>query len=455
MAKHMVYMPKLSDTMEEGGIDSWLIEEGSYVEEGDPLCEIETDKATMEYASPESGYLIKILVPKGSQTSLGSPIAVLADTLTDTSADQPDQSDEPLDVTSIGSDDSSHTPDKQTPSPQEPKEKELQKHHDNTHNRLRISPLAAKLARAANIDVTTLTGSGSYGRIVKRDIEAYLETKPPVSTLTSTQLPPQQTSHIEPQTFTEKPRLTEPPTLSQNPQERKIPLSMLRKSIAKNLTASKQNIPHFYLTTTIEMDALLALRKQLNDHFIQEQKQQQNDDAPWKISINDLFAFTLSRSLPLHPALRSSWAGDHIVQRDTVDLAIAVAVPQGLVTPVLSRAEDYGLEELSRKLRELIHGVQGKHRSQFQLSGGCFTLSNLGMSCVEVFSAIINPPQSAILAVGKVTKQPVVKEDTNIKIVSQVSVTLSCDHRVIDGMAGAQFLDTFKNFMEHPALMLR
>ena len=413
----LITMPKLSDTMEEGGIFSWLVKEGDRLEEGDSFVEIETDKATMEYPSPEEGYLLKILVQKGEQAPLGAPIAVMGQSLSESFSLDELQGNAPSAVESL--------PDNVTPipiAPIKPIPSEEEPDEVSKEERKKISPLAKKLAKDAGLSLKGLTGSGIGGRIVKRDIEQALEAKNTSSTL---------------------PRLA----------AKKHPLSIMRKSIAKNLTQSKQQIPHFYLTTHAQVNKLISLRGKLFSYCEQNKITDETTQKPWKVSFNDLFVFATSRALKNHPALRSSWNGDHILEHTDIHLSVAVALEEGLITPVLHNAHQQGLIEMSQNLRALITKAQGPRRGELDLSSGVFTLSNLGMSCVDEFSAVINPPQSAILAIGSIQEVPRFQEGELISV-SEVKLTLSCDHRVVDGLVGARFLDTLVAFLQEPMLML-
>lgn len=435
----LVTMPKLSDTMEEGGISSWLIEVGSYIEEGDPLAEIETDKASMEYASPASGYLLSVLVQAGEHVPLASPIAVLGK-----------EAGETFDLNALQQ--SENLPQQQTPkdhlqqkaststktSSSEQSKAVFQESSPDSqrdHKNIKASPLAKKLAQSLGLDLALISGSGPGGRIVKRDI---------ASANTNTH-----TDH----------RATTP--YHQEERSQKIALSMMRKSIAKNLTTSKQQIPHFYLRTKICMDQMIDLRAKL-DVYAKEHHLQQ------KITVNDLFVWGCAHALKHSPAIRSSWQEDYILQTSGSHIAIAVAVEDGLVTPVLSNADSYGLLELSAKTRNLIRKAQDpQERSKLNLNGGNFTISNLGMSEVHEFSAVINPGQSAILAIGKMQRVPSVMEQKDasseiqkqqnfsVHVIHEVTVTLSCDHRVVDGMQGARFLESLKMIMEDPVMVLK
>lgn len=404
MSAWVVTMPKLSDTMEEGGIYEWLFQEGEYVEEGANLLEIETDKATMEYGSPESGYLRKIMTPKGSQVSLLAPIAVLTDT-----------EDEEFDLEAVlSSVDSPPSSQADEPSPQpKPPSSSASSLEPSSDSRIKASPLAKKIAADHQLDLRSIIGSGPLGRIVKTDVEQALQSFVPSS------------SSFE---------------------DRRVELSMMRKSIAQSLSASWQQVPHFYLRSTWNLDSLVRMRSQWNEHLkIQAERQGGLAD---KISLNDCMIMCVSRALKDHPQIRSFWMDDHILEKANIHISMAVAIADGLVTPTIHHADQLGLVELSKRTRQLIAASHGgaKERSTLDFTSGVFTISNLGTSRVDEFNAIINPPQSAILAIGRMRTI----SSHQMPPRTEITVTLSCDHRVIDGKVGAQFLDTLAQYVEHP-----
>lgn len=482
----LVTMPKLSDTMEEGGIFSWLISEGEAIEEGDGLVEIETDKATMEYPSPESGYLLKIIVAAGEQVDLGAPIAVMgaskdeefsleslllaaedsaeahsgAEKAADTSTAESKAQDQRQalgkqgDISAqVGRDLRSRLPDL----PQLPdgpdqqggssgKESDQSRHDPakSDRGRQKISPLARKLAQAARLDTAGIEGSGLGGRVVRRDIERALKTPSQVDQ-------PPKISEVR-RVISASTAVPVVPAPSDDGQRYK--LSILRKSIAKNLLRSKQEVPHFYLTTRANMTGVIALREKIVQRCIKESiVDESRGGTPWKVSYNDIFVMAVSRALRDHRALRSSWQGDHILEHHDIHIAIAVALDDGLITPVIPHADRHGLLSLSRGLRSLIQQASGPKRGDLDLTSGVFTISNLGMTCVEEFAAVINPPQSAILAIGRMKDVPH-WDGQQWQASKEVTLTLSCDHRVVDGLVGARFLDTLVALLEDPLMML-
>lgn len=407
----LITMPKLSDTMEEGGIASWLKKEGDTVSDGDPLVEIETDKATMEYVSPEAGVLLKILATPGNAYPLQAPLAVIGkagekfdlEALLGAAAPKAHAATGPAVTTAVPA---VPTPEKAAASV--------------STERIKASPLAKKLAQAQQVDLTRLQGSGPHGRIIAKDIEAAAQQVQPDSISTS------QIAAAD----------------------MRQPLSMMRKTIAKRLVAAKSQAPHFYLTVSADMTQALAWRQQLNSH-------PKVIDGSWgKVSVNDLVLFAVARALRKHPAVNTSWQEDAILQHGAVHVAMAVALPTGLITPVVFHADQLGIRQLAETARTLGKKAHKGALTQGEYEGGTFTVSNLGMTLVEEFTAIINPPQSAILAVGCTKKVPVVTAQDTIGIQSRMKMTLSCDHRVIDGMVGAQFLETLVGYLEQPTQML-
>lgn len=434
MSAKIVTMPKLSDTMEEGGIYEWLYQEGEHVEEGEALLEIETDKATMEYSAPEEGYLRKILQPKGAQVPLMAPIAVLTDAqdeafdLEALLAAQQAPAEQPAASATVAA---AVPPEATTTPAQLPA------------GRVKASPLAKKLAADHGVSLQQLSGSGPHGRIVKVDVEDYIASSKDKNTVGVAGA-----QGVAAGGATDLPQAT-----------RRVELSMMRKAIAQSLSASKQQIPHYYLRSTWNMDALVAYRQQWNQHLAQ-QASCDAAEAVAKISLNDCFIFAVARALRHHPMVRSFWGGDHLIENAAIHVAMAVAIPDGLVTPTIHHADQLSLTAIARRARQLIAFSHGgaKERSQLDLKGGVITISNLGSSRVDEFSAVINPPQAAILAIGQL-RQAIVPssraaEVGGITTSAQITATLSCDHRVIDGKVGADFLDTLAQYIENPTLMM-
>jgi pyruvate dehydrogenase E2 component (dihydrolipoamide acetyltransferase) len=417
-----ILMPALSPTMTEGKLSRWLKKEGDEVKSGDLLAEIETDKATMEVEAVDEGFLSKIVVPDGTEgVAVNAVIGVLTETAgekvaapkpgpTDTSSETPKQ------------------PPKEVPTPVA---KTAEKHEEHGE-RIFASPLARRMAKQAGIDLSSVKGSGPHGRIVKADIEAGGGKAAPVDAATAAPAP--------------KPAAL--PALNITAPHKKIPNSSMRKVIAKRLAESKQTVPHFYLTSNIEIDALLKLRAELNA------KSTKDGPGAFKLSVNDLIIKACAVALRRHPQVNASYTEEAIIQYDDVDISIAVSIPDGLITPIVRKADLLGLAAISNAMKDLgARAKTGKLKPE-EFQGGGFSISNLGMFGIPEFSAIINPPQAAILAVGAGEKRAVVKGDT-IVIATVMTVTLSCDHRVVDGALGAEFLATLKSIIEDPlSLML-
>ncbi len=420
----VVEMPKLSDTMEEGGIAAWHKKVGEMVEEGDLLLEIETDKATMEYESPEEGILLRIVKDAGSKSALNAPICVLGE-----KGEGDKEVDAALAAFGSGSSEAAQ-PSEEKPAAATPPQTQTTQTQAvpvaaaasvATNKKVKASPLAKKMAASKGIDLASVNGSGPNGRVIKRDIESY-NVAGSGSAVSAVAAPMAAGSVIADQT---------------------LPVSMMRGTIAKRLTSAKNDAPHFYLNRSVNMSTLLSWRKDLNA------KKREGDP---KVSVNDLVVMAVAKALRAHPAINVSWQGDHILQRGNVNVAIAVGTDTGLVTPVIPNTDLLGVRQIAVIAGELIGKV--KRNEQVDYTSGTFTISNLGMFGIEEFTAIINPPQGAILAVGAAVARPWVGADGTIEVQPRMSMTLSCDHRVIDGVVGAKFLKTLSSFLENPLGML-
>lgn len=420
---HIIEMPKLSDTMEEGGISEWFKNEGDFVEEGEPLLAIETDKATMEFVSPEEGTILKILVKPGENVPLMKPIAVIGEKgekfdlsqLSQGSAkDKQQDNDEP------------QTTVEQTPSASSDQELELNPPSDvkfDRNERIKASPLAKKIAKDRGINLQHVQGTGPNGRIIKRDLD---------QTVSKEVSFPSPTNQIS----------------SPSEEDQKIPLSMMRKTIAKRLLAGKNNAPHFYLTVSVDMSAAIAWRTKLNERLLSL------DSNAKKVSVNDIIILATAKALKRHPEINSSWHDDYIMQHANIDISMAVSLPTGLITPVIRNADQLGVVDIAKASKHLAQQARDGQLKPEDYSNGTFTISNLGMTQIEEFTAIINPPQACILAVGQ-TKQTVqVNEAGEFFAQPRMKMTMSCDHRVVDGMVGAKFLETLISLLEQPLLML-
>lgn len=421
---NVVEMPKLSDTMEEGAVASWLKKEGDTVDEGGALCEIETDKATMEYQSPYGGILLKIIAQPGKTLALNSPIAVIGkkgesvdmDALLAKSAPSQEAVKQPA-VTVSAPKPVSAQPVVPPPVAATVKPVAATPVVRSAGGRIKSSPLARRMAEANSLDLAGIAGSGPGGRIVMRDIEAAVARGGSTTGL----------------------RIM-PPRADQS-----IPVSLMRKTIAKRLLAGKNEAPHFYLTRSVNMANMLQWRKMLNDAA---------GENGTKVSVNDLIILATSKALRLHPEVNASWQGEEIIQFGAVHVSVAVALPTGLVTPVIRDADQLGIREIAAASRSLAQRAKAGQLTNEDYSGGTFTISNLGMFGIEEFTAIINPPQAAILAVGATIPTPAVDERGQVVVEQRMKITMSCDHRVIDGAMGAEFLRTLVQFIEQPLMMM-
>jgi pyruvate dehydrogenase E2 component (dihydrolipoamide acetyltransferase) len=398
-------MIALSPTMNDGTIVGWKKKEGDRVAVGDVLCVVETDKAAMDYECQSEGILLKIIAPAGAQAKVGEAIAILGAAGEDISA-------------LLG-------PAPSTPAP--PAERAaapaLAPAPVVPGSRVRSSPLARRLAAVRGIDIATVTGSGPGGRVIKRDLEG--------------SAPPRADSGAaaaEPAPSAAPPA----PALA----DEVIPVTGKRKVIAERLTASAFSAPAFALTLSIEMDGLLAARARIND------RRQQ------KVSLNAFLIKLVAETLRRHPTVNASWQGETIRRFGSVDVGLAVSLPDGLITPVVRRCESKGVLAIDAELALLVNKAREGKLAPPEYTGATFTISNLGSFGIEEFTAIINPPGSAILALGKVQKVPVVGAEDRIEVRSAMRATLSCDHRVIDGAVGAAFLSGLKEMIENPYAVL-
>jgi pyruvate dehydrogenase E2 component (dihydrolipoamide acetyltransferase) len=427
-----ILMPALSPTMTEGNVTKWLKREGEEVHSGDVLAEIETDKATMEFEAVDDGRLGKILVPDGAQgIKVNQPIALLLGEGEDASAL------EKLDVSA---------PQTVTAPPEQPPAKarsapEAPPAPARGNGRIFASPLARRMAQQAGLDLAAITGSGPQGRVVKADIEAALSADRGAPAITRPVVQPQPAPLAAPAAA---PALSKERVLALagNPPYTERPLTAMRRVIARRLTESKQTVPHFYLTVDCEIDELLKFRAELNG----------KSDA-YRISVNDFVIRAAALALRQVPAANASWSDEAILLWDTVDIAVAVALEDGLITPIVKNADRKGLAAIANETKDLAARARAGKLKLEEFQGGTFSISNLGMFGVRDFAAVINPPQGGILAVGAGEQRPVVKNGA-LAIATVMSCTLSCDHRAVDGAVGAQFLGAFKKLVEDPLTML-
>ena len=420
-----ILMPALSPTMEEGKLAKWLVKEGDTVASGDLLAEIETDKATMEFEAVDEGVIGKIMVSEGTEgVKVNAVIAVLledGESADDISAPAPAPAAAPEVATPVV-----ETTPASAPAP-------VAAAKDGT--RIFASPLARRIAADKGVDLTALSGSGPHGRIVKADVEA-AQAGAPKATPQAAAAPAALAQSADAETVKK--------AYKGRPYE-EVSLDGMRKVIASRLTEAKQSVPHFYLRRDIQLDALLKFRSQLN-------KQLAVRDV--KISINDFIIKACALALQQVPAANAVWAGDRTLQFEKSDVAVAVAIEGGLFTPVLQDAETKSLSALSGEMKDLAGRARERKLAPHEYQGGSFAISNLGMFGIDNFDAIINPPHAAILAVGAGTKKPVIGEDGEIKAATVMSVTMSVDHRVIDGALGAELLNAIKDNLENPMGML-
>lgn len=406
-------MPKLSDTMTDGTVVKWLKKVGEKIEMGDILAEIETDKATMEMEAFDEGTLKEIFVPEGQPAKVGAKIAFVDSGDEEESADVPAaKSEKAVSADKAPGKKAAETPAAKSETP-------------SSGQRAKASPLAKKIAMERGIDLSTITGSGPAGRIVAADIP---ETAAPKAAVAAAAPP----AAIKPE--------------STGGEERKIALSGMRRIIAERLLASKTQIPHFYLSIEVDAAPLMRLRKEVNAA---------NEAAGLpKITVNDFVLLATARAAALNPKVNAAWAGDHVIEYASVNLSVAVAVDDGLVTPVLRNAQTLSLRQISEGVKELAGRARNKKLKPDEFQGGTITVSNLGSYGIEQFYAIVNPPQAAILAVGAIVKKPVVNAKDEIVVGQRMQISLSGDHRVVDGAVGAEFMSSLRKLVENPALML-
>lgn len=411
-------MPRMSDTMEEGNIVAWLKKEGDKVSSGETLAEVETDKATMELDAFTDGVLLHIAVKEGT-VPIDGVIAVIG------------QPGEDWQAALSGAGQIAKAPEQ--PAANAPQSAPVQANEPNpslsADQRIKASPLARSIAKEKGIDLLNLKGSGDAGRIVKRDVEAILPAAPSAPVEAPAPATPEP-SHAPPFQPTSHATAFED-----------VPLSQMRKVIARRLSESKFAAPHFYLTVEINMDQAIQLRQRLNEV------------APVKISFNDLVIKAAAIALRQHPAINASWLGDKIRYNKEVHIGVAVAIDEGLLVPVVRHADIKTLSQINTEVKVQATKAKDRKLQPEEMQGNTFTISNLGMFGIEEFTAIINPPDACILAVGGILQKPVVK-DGEIIVGNVMKVTLSCDHRVVDGAKGAQFLQTFRNILEDPIRML-
>ncbi|HEU4766547.1 MAG TPA: pyruvate dehydrogenase complex dihydrolipoamide acetyltransferase [Pyrinomonadaceae bacterium] len=401
-----VIMPKLSPTMEEGQIARWLKKEGDKVSMGEPLAEIDTDKATMEMQALANGVLRKILINEGESAPLGQLIAVIG---------EPNEDIASVLAEAPAKKEAAPPPPKEEPKP-EPKEEPVATPAApqvvrSDSGRLIVSPLAARMATDSGLDLRSIKGSGPNGRIIKRDVEAAMSQPKAAAAATGSGY-------------------------------RDEPATQIRQTIAKRLVTSLGPIPHFFLTVDIEMDRAAEMRESIKAL-----------DPDLKISINDIIIKVAAAALMQHPQVNASYQEKVVRYYEHADIGVAVAIEDGLITPVVRAADQKSLSQIAGEVRELAERARSKKLKPEEYTGATFSISNLGMFGIDEFTAVINPPEGAILAIGAMTAKPVAR-DNQLVIRQMMRVTMSCDHRVIDGATGAKFLQTFKKMLENPLYLV-
>ena len=426
-----ILMPALSPTMTEGTLARWLKQEGETIKPGDVIAEIETDKATMEVEAVDEGVLGKILVADGTEgVKVNAPIAVLVAKGEAVPAAAP-AAPVPTPAAPAPMPATASAPVAAPAPPAAPPPKA-----SSDGSRVFISPLARRMAEQAGLDATKLTGSGPHGRIVKADIEAALA-RPSASAAPAPSTPAPSTPARAP---SPAPAITAP--------HRKLPLSSMRKVIARRLSESKREIPHFYVSMDIELDAMLKLREELNA------RSPKDGPGAFKLSVNDFIIKAAAVVLRRVPKVNASYSEDDLILYDDVDISVAVAIPDGLITPIIRKADQKGLAAISNEMKDLGARAKAGKLKPEEFQGGGFSISNMGMYGVSEFSAVINPPQAAILAVAAGRQRPVVKAGA-LAIATVMTCTLSVDHRVIDGALAAEWLVAFRDIVQDPmSLML-
>jgi pyruvate dehydrogenase E2 component (dihydrolipoamide acetyltransferase) len=428
MTMQTIIMPKMGDAMEEGTLVRWLKQEGEPVKEGEPIAEIATDKATIELEAPASGILRGIRVPEGATVPINTPLAYIlteGETLPEESK-RDGATPAPAAAPQVVAPPSEVKAAYPAAAPQvvAPPSEVKAAYAPAAEERIKASPLARKIAQEHGIDLRLLQGTGPQGRIVERDVLAYLEKmRPPAPAPVAA--PPV------------------PPTPAPAGAARTEPLNRLRQITAQRTTEAKQTIPHFYLTMEIDMEEALALRAKLNSM-----------EESFRISVNDMIVKACAVALEKHPIVNASYREGQLVYPDGIHIGIAVASEEGLLVAVVRHCEGKSLRRIAQEAQTLVQKAREGKLLPDEMTGNTFTVSNLGMFDIDEFSAIINPPASAILAVGAVKKVPVVLEDGSIQPRARMKVTLSCDHRVLDGATGARFLQELKRVLENPVLMM-
>ena len=454
-----ITMPALSPTMEEGNLAKWLVKEGDKVEPGDVIAEIETDKATMEVEAVDEGTVARIVVPAGTEgVKVNELIAILAGEGEDaseaakagggaqkaeTSKEQPAKAEAPAkkDETEKKEEAASASEPKSNGSAEPAAKAGPAPKSDG--ERIFSSPLARRIAKDAGIDLSAISGSGPRGRVVKADVEAAVASGGAKAAPAGAPAAAPAARPMSDETVLK---------LFEEGSYELVPHDGMRKTIARRLVEAKSTIPHFYLTLDCEIDALLALRKQLND-AAPVKKTEDGEKPAYKLSVNDLVIKAMAMALMAVPEANASWTDANMVMHKHADVGVAVSIPGGLITPIVRRAEEKTLSTISNEMKDFAARARNRKLKPEEYQGGTTAVSNLGMFGIKDFSAVINPPHATILAVGAGEERAVVK-DGEIKIANVMSVTLSTDHRAVDGALGAELLAAFKRYIENPMAML-
>ncbi|MBK8723478.1 MAG: pyruvate dehydrogenase complex dihydrolipoamide acetyltransferase [Saprospiraceae bacterium] len=405
----IITMPRMTDSMEQGNVVAWLKKVGDKVESGDVLAEVETDKATMELNSYKDGTLLYIGVESGN-VNIGDILAIIG---------KPGEDISGLLNSKTAAPEVAKPAETITPSQAVPTETAIANSSQaEAGDRIKASPLAKSIASESGVDLSKVAGSGEQGRIVKKDVEQFLQSNQPAAAPST------------------------PTTTSSNASDyTDTPISQMRKVIAKRLSESKFTAPHFYLTIEINMDKAIEMRQKINEV------------VPVKVSFNDMVVKGVSLALKNHPVINSSWMGTSIRTNHQINIGVAVAIEDGLMVPVIRNADQKSLSAINTEVKTLAGKAKDRKLQPEEMSGNTFTISNLGMFDIDEFTAIINPPDACILAIGSIQSKPIVK-DNQVVPGNIMKVTLSCDHRVVDGVSGAQFLQTFKGLLEEPFRLL-
>jgi pyruvate dehydrogenase E2 component (dihydrolipoamide acetyltransferase) len=439
-----ILMPALSPTMEKGNLAKWLKREGDAVKAGDILAEIETDKATMEYEAIDEGVIAKILVPEGTaDVAVNAPIAVLAAAGEDVkSVAEAGQAVKPAAPAAAATPAAAPAP---AVAPAAPAPRPAVNGHADASGRIFASPLARRLASTAGIAIGSIAGSGPHGRVIARDVEAAKSGATAVRAAPAAPAAPAPTMALPVQAMADDKirALFEPGSYEV------VPHDNMRRIIAQRLVLAKQTIPHFYLTVSCTLDKLLSAREDVNNTAPKGP-----DGKPaWKLSVNDFIIKALALALIKVPDANVTWTETGMLKHRHADVGVAVAIPGGLITPVVRKAETKSLGTISAEMKDFAARAKARKLKPEEYQGGSSAISNLGMYGIEEFSAVINPPHATILAVGAGIEQAVVRHG-EIAVATQMKVTLSTDHRAVDGALGARLLDAFKTFIESPTAML-